>query len=156
MAKTGEDFLAATSTLSMSGTPTGASASIGTIDTPDTLPPLWPEVALSEVRALPFAADQEVSESDESTWAGTQGEGISSQRCLRRGATQEPVYNSGQSTATAALDATGGGELGHGAQTGQPEEPPTKAVLLERTTTIFLHGKGVLRASGGRALRSRS
>ena len=152
MAQTGKDFLAATSTLTVSSTPTGDTSSAATIDTPDTLPPLWPAGASSEVRPLSFTADLEVPTTDESARAATTGEGTSSRRFLSRGAAQESDIVSRQSTGTAALDATGGDELGRGAPEGRPEEPPTKSVLLQRTTAMFLQGKGRLNASGGEAL----
>ena len=142
MAQTGEDVLAASSTLSVSGTPAGETASTTAIATPATVSPPWPEVATSEVRALPFTTDLELSESDDSARAATPGEGISSRRFSRRGADYQPVFDSGQSTGTAALDATGRDELDHTASDSQPEEQPTKVVLLERTTILFLLGKG--------------
>ena len=150
--QTGEDFLAAASTLSGSGIPAGGTASTPSIATPATLSPASPQIAQSEVRALPFNTDHEVPETNESGQAAEQSEGTSSRRSYHRGAHEEPTVDSGQSTGTAALAAHSADESGREAPDARPEEPPTKAVLLERTTTMFLHGNGVIKASGGRAL----
>ena len=93
-----------------------------------------------------------MTENDESAWAATPGEGTSSRRCLPRGADYESIIDSCHSTGTAALDATGHEELGHTTPDSQPEEQPTKVVLLERTKIIFLLGEGRIKVSGGRAL----
>ena len=145
MAQTGEDFSGAALTLPESGTPAGGVASTAAIVTPATLLPPSPGVALSEVRSLPFNTDHEVSESDESGRAAAAGEGTSSRRSSSRGVAEESDIGSGQSTGTAALDATGRDEPGRGAPDSQPEEPLTKAVLLKRTEAMFLLGKGRLR-----------
>ena len=82
MAQTGEDFLAPTATLHVSGTPAGGAAPAATIATPDTLPPLWPAEANYEVRALPFNANHEVPETDKSAPAAHLDEGMSSRPFL--------------------------------------------------------------------------
>ena len=135
----------------MGDTPSGGGASTSAIATPATLSPPSPGVALSEVRSLPFNTDHEVSESDESGRAAAAGEGTSSRRSSSRGVAEESDVGSGQSTGTAALDATGRDEPGRGAPEGRPEEPPTKPVLLERSKVMFLLGKGRLdrRSAGG-------
>ena len=145
-------FAGVTSTPSVSATPARSLASSAATATPTTLSPPKPADAFSERRALPSSADHEMTENDESAWAATPGEGTSSRRCLPRGADYESIIDSCHSTGTAALDATGHEELGHTTPDSQPEEQPTKVVLLERTKIIFLLGEGRIKVSGGRAL----
>ena len=152
MAQTGDEFLAAASTPSVTETPNGDAASTSAIATPDTLPPPWSAGALSDERPLAFNTDPDLIENDNSTLAAKPVEGTSSRSCRSRSCHGELVTNHSQSTGTAGLAATSGGEPGRGAPGLQPEEPPDKAVLLERAVVMFLRGKGRLIASGGRAL----
>ena len=56
MAQTGEDFLAASSTLSVSDTPTSSDAAASTIGTPGTLPLPLPLPAFTEVNSVMLTA----------------------------------------------------------------------------------------------------
>ena len=101
---------------------------------------------------MSFTSSNVCEERSESVLAAPPGEGISSRRCKQQGGTPEPVSGSEQSTSMAASAAPARTELGRDTANSQPEEPPTKYVLHERSELMFLRGKGKVLASGGATL----
>ena len=152
MEQSTEDFLASADAAYRIDSPAVSAASDSTIATPDTLPPSLPVVASSEVGSLSFTSSNVCEERSESVLAAPPAAGIASRRCKQRSGPPEPVSGSEQSTSMAASAALARTEFGRDTASSQPEEPPTKAVLHERSELMFLRGKGKVLASGGAAL----